>query len=141
MAVLRVGDRIPARRRCVARPQKLGSDERQGPDPINPITGAGSVRYSVTFSETVNASGSAFLIECPAGTSRAFAQSSSPATSFTLNPNLDLPYATTCSVTTSATQITDTDGTADQMAANHTFTFTTAAAPVDGNGAPSVTTR
>ena len=90
---------------------------------------------SITFSESVNATGSAFLIECPTGSSRAFTQSASPATTITLDPTLDLPFNTSCTVTVTATQITDNDTNdpPDQMAANFVFSFTTAAAPVANN--------
>ncbi|HEX3183478.1 MAG TPA: Ig-like domain-containing protein, partial [Pyrinomonadaceae bacterium] len=90
---------------------------------------------SITFSESVNATGSAFSIQCPTGTPIAFTQSASPSTTYTLDPNVNLPFNTVCTVTVSATQITDQDANdpPDQMAANFAFSFTTAAAPVANN--------
>lgn len=82
----------------------------------------------INFSESVNASASAFSIECPAGSPKTFSQTASPASSFTLTPVSALPSGTTCSVKVTATQVTDTDGTADPMAADYSFSFATAAA-------------
>jgi DNA/RNA endonuclease G (NUC1) len=83
----------------------------------------------VNFSESVAASASAFTLEC--GSPQAFAQSSSPATSFTLTPVSSLPFATTCTVTVIAGEITDTDTNdpPDQMASDVTFSFMTANPP------------
>ena len=95
------------------------------------INVAADTNISITFSESVNATASAFSLECPTGTPRAFTQSASPATVFTLNPTLDLPFSTVCTVTVTASQITDQDVSdpPDQMAANFVFSFTVAAAP------------
>jgi endonuclease G len=82
----------------------------------------------ITFGEPVSAAAGAFSLACPAGSARAFTQTASPAATFTLTPEAPLPAGTTCQVTVDALGITDTDGTPDQMAANHSFTFTTAAA-------------
>jgi endonuclease G, mitochondrial len=94
----------------------------------------------ITFSESVNAAAAAFTLQCPAGSPTAFTPSASPDTTFTLTPDSDLPFGTTCSVTVIANQVTDTDtdDPADQMAANFAFSFTTVASPVDA--APTVTT-
>jgi len=85
----------------------------------------------INFSESVTATASAFAIQCPAGSPQTFTQSGSPNNSFTLNPNSDLPYSTTCNVTVTASQITDTDTNdpPEQMASDFTFSFTTADAP------------
>src|SRR5262249_12252229 len=85
----------------------------------------------VTFSESVTASASAFALECPAVSPQQFGQSVSPGTTFTLTPTSSLPYSTTCSVTVTAAQISDTDTVdpPDQMAADYSFTFTTANPP------------
>ena len=101
----------------------------------SPVNGAVNVaansNISITFSESVNATGSAFTIECPTGSPQTFTQSTSPATTFTLDPNADLPASAICTVTVIATQITDADTNdpPDQMAANFVFSFTVAAAP------------
>lgn len=100
--------------------------------PVNgAINVAANTNISITFSESVNATASAFTIECPTGSPQTFTQTASPNTIFTLDPNVDLPFSTVCTVTVSATQITDVDTNdpPDQMAANFVFSFTTAAAP------------
>ena len=63
----------------------------------------------INFSESVTASPGAFSIQCPAGVPQSFAQSAAPATTFTLTPSSPLPYSTTCTVTVTADQISDTD--------------------------------
>lgn len=116
--------------------QSFGAAEA-APSVLNttPTNGAINVaadsNISITFSESVNATASAFTIECPTGTPQAFTQSASPSTTFTLNPNVDLPFSTICTVTVVATQITDLDVSdpPDNMAANFVFSFTVAAAP------------
>ena len=101
----------------------------------SPVDGALNVAANsdviITFSESVNATSSAFSIQCPTGTPISFTQSASPATTYTLNPNADLPASTVCTVTVDATQITDQDvnDPPDQMAANFVFSFTVAAGP------------
>jgi DNA/RNA endonuclease G (NUC1)/methionine-rich copper-binding protein CopC len=83
----------------------------------------------INFSESVTAGASAFTIDC--GALQTFAQSSSPASSFTLNPDAGLPFSTGCTVTVAASQITDTDTNdpPDQMASDFSFSFTTAGEP------------
>ena len=85
----------------------------------------------ITFSESVNATASAFSIQCPLGAPQTFTQSASPASSFTLTPASPLPANTTCSVTVTANQVTDADlsDPPNQMAADVTFSFTTASLP------------
>jgi DNA/RNA endonuclease G (NUC1) len=91
----------------------------------------------VNFSESVTATAGAFSIQCPAGSPQSFAQSGSPNNAFTLTPASALPYSTTCTVTVTAGQITDTDmnDPPDQMASDYIFSFTTAdpAPPVATN--------
>src|SRR6185369_8821 len=85
----------------------------------------------INFSESVTASASAFSVQCPTGSPQSFAQSASPSGTFTLNPDSDLPYSTTCTVTVTASQISDTDANdpPDQMASDYSFTFTTTNPP------------
>ncbi len=91
----------------------------------------------VNFSEPVNATTSSFNLQCPSGpTETPFTLSASPASSFTLDPAIDLPFGTVCTMTVTATQITDIDGAPDNMATDYTFSFTTVAA----DAAPAVTT-
>src|SRR5205085_138114 len=89
----------------------------------------------ITFSESVSATNNAFSIECPTGTTEAFSQTSSPATSFTLTPTTNLPAGTVCTITVHKDEISDTDliDPPDHMAADYTFSFTTKAnaAPTD----------
>lgn len=93
----------------------------------------------INFSESVSASASAFSLECPSGTPRAFTQSASPASSFTLAPSAPLPAGVTCAVKVTANQITDTDTAdpPDTMTADFNFSFATTS-PADV--APFVTT-
>lgn len=100
--------------------------------PLNSATNvAVSSNVDITFSESVSATNSAFSIQCPNGSPQAFSQTSSPSTTFTLNPTADLPYSTICTVTVTANQISDTDvnDPPDQMASDFVFSFTTGAPP------------
>ena len=100
-----------------------------------PANGATNVAVGssvvLTFTESVSAAPAAFSIQCPAGAPQAFAQSGSPSNTFTLTPASPLPYATTCTVTVAAAQISDVDTNdpPDQMDADFTFAFTTANPP------------
>jgi len=101
-----------------------------GTAPVHAATGvAADSNLVVTFSESVNATAGAFSLQCPTGSPRTLTQSASPATSFTLNPDADLPYSTVCTVTVTASQVTDIDLPVQQMASDVTFSFTTAAPP------------
>lgn len=108
------------------------------PAVINTTPSDGAVgvsRYAdilVNFSEQVTASDGAFTLVC--GTSQVITVSTSPATTFTLDPDAAIP-AGPCTVTVVATKVADTDGSdpPDNMAADYTFSFTVAAnqAPTD----------
>ena len=78
----------------------------------------------------------AFSIQCPAGVPQSFGQSATPATTFTLTPSSPLPASTTCTVSVTANQISDTDTNdpPDGLTSNASFSFTTAAAPPPGAG-------
>lgn len=122
------------------------SDTAPSANSFSPANGDTDVAVNSTitvgFSESVSASSSAFTLECPVGTSKAFTQSTSPATSFTLTPSSNLPYSTTCKVTIVANEISDTDTVdpPDHPTANASFSFTTAANPdTDGDGVPNAT--
>jgi large repetitive protein len=114
--------------------------------PVNGATGVTtSTAITVTFSESVSATASAFSIQCPVGTPITFTQSASPATTFTLTPTSPLPSGVTCTVNVDKDEISDTDSfdPPDNMAADYTFSFSTDAAPevtttLPTNGAPSV---
>ena len=92
---------------------------------------------AITFSESVTATASAFSIQCPLGVPQSFSQSASPASSFTLTPASPLPANTTCTVTVTASEVTDADlsDPPNQMTGDVTFSFTTAspAPPVATN--------
>ena len=100
-----------------------------------PATGALNVavdtNITINFSESVNATSSAFVVECPTGTPITFTQSASPSSSFTLNPDVNLPFSTNCVVTVVGNQISDVDANdpPDNMLANFVFSFTTADPP------------
>src|SRR6185436_11172890 len=95
---------------------------------------AANANVTVNFSKPVNVTGSAFTLECPAGSPVPFTLNPAApggVASFTLDPTADLPSGVTCTVTVVATQVTDVDANdpPDQMAANHVSSFTTDAAP------------
>ena len=83
---------------------------------------------TVTFSEPVTAGAGAFVLECPASTPIALTNfTSSPATTFTLDPAIDLPLNTLCRLRVIASAISDADSTdpPDTPAADVTVGFTT----------------
>ncbi len=101
--------------------------------PANGATGVtvGS-NLTVTFSEPVNVTAGTFVLECPGGTPIAVTNTTgAQATTFTLDPNVNLPYSTTCTATVVASTVTDVDSNdpPDNMAANFVFSFTTEACP------------
>jgi endonuclease G, mitochondrial len=99
----------------------------------SPPNGASNVPVTtnivLTFSESVTASEHAFALDC--GGPRTFTQTSSPSTTFTINPDGELPYATGCNVTVDPNEISDTDDNdpPDQMGIGVAFSFTTEDAP------------
>ncbi len=85
----------------------------------------------LNFSENVDLTASAISLECPAGTAKTFTGlPASDVNTVTLTPSAALPNSTACTVTVDKTQVTDKDGTADNMANNYTFTFNTIVIPV-----------
>ena len=94
-----------------------------------------STNISITFSESVNATTSSFTVECPPGTPVGFSLSSSPATTFTLDPTSNLPAGAVCNVRVVANQISDEDANdpPDQMAADHLFSFSVESPPITSN--------
>jgi DNA/RNA endonuclease G (NUC1) len=82
----------------------------------------------INFNESVDATASAFAIQCPVGSPQLFSSSASSGSTFTLTPVSPLPYSTTCTVTVAAGQIADSDSDdpPDQMESDFAFTFTTA---------------
>ena len=95
--------------------------------PANLATGVPvDTNIVISFSESVAASASAFTIQC-GGSPQTFDQSASPSVSFTLNPTSDLPSNTTCTVTVTANEISDTDANdpPDSMTSDVAFSFAT----------------
>jgi methionine-rich copper-binding protein CopC len=91
---------------------------------------ASDANIAITFSESVSAGGGSFTLVC-GGNSQSFAVAGSPGTILTLDPTSSLPEGTSCTVTVLANGISDTDALdpPDNMAANHSFSFTVDAAP------------
>ncbi|MDX6270432.1 MAG: uncharacterized protein QOD28_1655, partial [Acidobacteriota bacterium] len=82
-----------------------------------------SANISVTFSEPVTATANSFQISCATSGTHAFALSGGT-TTYTLDPTTDFTQGEVCTVTVVAAQVTDQDGTPNQMAANYVFDFT-----------------
>jgi len=97
--------------------------------------GAGStnvwtgVNVVVTFSEAVTAPMSAFGLTC-ASAAQPFVLSGGPSR-YTLNPTAELPGSVLCTVTVTASQIVDLDGTPSSMQANFSSSFTTGQTTAD----------
>ncbi|MEH6873643.1 MAG: Ig-like domain-containing protein [Candidatus Competibacter sp.] len=101
--------------------------EVQNINPANNATGVPiNANVLITFSETVNAPAAAFAISCATSGNHPFALGGGPA-SFTLDPATDFANGEVCTVTVTATQITDQDSNdpPDNMTADFTATFTT----------------
>ena len=98
--------------------------------PAAGATGASSTNnLVVTFNEPVAAAAGAFTLACPTGTPIALTVvTASPASQFTLDPNVPLPPLTACTLTVLASAITDVDTTdpPDVMTADAVVSFTTA---------------
>jgi endonuclease I/methionine-rich copper-binding protein CopC len=95
--------------------------------PANGASGVGiASNVTINFSEPVSATGAWYSISCPTSGTHAATQTGGPQ-SYVLDPTTDFAFSETCTVTIVATQVTDLDGTADPMAANYAFTFTTGA--------------
>ncbi len=122
---------------------------RNSASPLNPCGGGGDVAPSVSsttpasgatnvaidanidvaFSEAVNASASSFDITCTTSGAHTVVVSGGP-TTFTLDPEADFANSESCTVTVLAAQVTDQDGTPDNMAADYAFNFDTASGSV-----------
>ena len=86
---------------------------------------AANANISVTFSEAVTATTSSFQISCATSGAHPFALTGGP-TTYTLDPTTDFTAGEVCTVTVVAAQVTDQDGTPDQMAQDFVFDFTIA---------------
>jgi len=104
----------------------------------SPLDGTNNVATSsnivINFNEpvdVVNLPTPAFTVECPVGNPIAFttipALSTTNQTAITIDPSVNLPATTTCTVTVEADNVTDTDTDEppNNMAADYIFTFNT----------------
>ena len=101
----------------------------QSTSPLDGATGvAGDTDITVTFNEAVTVATGGFGVSCGIVGSQPVTVSGGP-TTFTLSPLSPLPAASTCTVTVTATAVSDNDtiDPPDQMAADHIFSFMTAA--------------
>ena len=100
-----------------------------------PANGAGGVvvgsNISVTFSEPVTVSATAFDVTCTMTGNHAVVTSGGP-TTFTVDPSVDFAFGESCTYTVDGSQVSDQDTTdpPDTMAANFAATFTTETAPI-----------
>ena len=96
----------------------------------SPADGATNVpvnsNLAVTFSESVNVSGSWFSIVCASSGSHTAVASGGP-TVFTLDPDSDFAAGESCTVTVFGSQVSDqdSDDPPDTMSANYGFSFAT----------------
>jgi hypothetical protein len=114
-------------------------DEAPSVAATKPSDGDGDVQpnanLEVTFSEPVAVAGSWFTITCDTSGPQAASVSGGP-TTFVLDPTVDLVANESCMATIVAEDVTDLDSAdpPDAMAADFSFTFTTA----DRNAPPTV---
>jgi predicted extracellular nuclease len=94
----------------------------------SPVTGdtgvAVDANININFSEDVTVAGSWFDITCATSGAHTAAVSGGPQ-NYVLNPDTDFAPLEVCTVTVVAAQVTDQDGTPDNMAADYAFDFTT----------------
>jgi uncharacterized repeat protein (TIGR01451 family) len=88
---------------------------------------------TLTFSEMVMAGAGWFDITCStSGNHAGTVTNPLPSVTYTIDPTVNFAYSETCTVTVFAAQVSDIDLPADTLAADYTFSFTTAAAPQPG---------
>ncbi len=88
---------------------------------------------TVTFSEPVNVTATAFTLECPVGTPITLNNTTtSPATTFTLHPTPQMPLSTACKFVIHGAGVTDSDTVdpPDAMTSDVTVNFTTGGCPL-----------
>ena len=91
-----------------------------------------SADITINFDEAIDATINAVSITCDAA-SQTFTGLPFSGTSLVLSPDVDLPFDASCSVDVLAAEVTDQDGTADNMAMDYSFGFTVESAPVMAN--------
>jgi predicted extracellular nuclease len=82
----------------------------------------------INFSEAVTVTGDWFNISCANSGTHTATVSGGPQ-NYTLDPDVDFALSELCSVTIFAANVADQDGTPNNMAADYSFSFTTAAQP------------
>jgi uncharacterized protein len=98
-------------------------------NPANNETNVPNVNHiDINFSEAVTVTGNWFNISCANSGTHTATVSGGPQ-NYTLNPDVDFALSESCSVTIFAANVVDQDGTPDNMAADYSFSFTTAAQP------------
>lgn len=103
--------------------------------PANNATGVAiDAMLAITFSEPVTLTATPAALTCTTSGSHSITVSGS-GSSYTFDPAPDFVYAETCTVTITATQVTDLDGTPDPMAQDYVFSFQTS----PGDVPPTVT--
>lgn len=106
-------------------------------NPVDNATGIStSGNIDINFSEDVTASGSWFSISCSSSGAHTATVTGGPQ-AFTLDPDSDFTFSEVCTVTIVAANVADQDGTADNMAADYVFDFTTSAQPFGVCGDPA----
>lgn len=97
----------------------------------SPANAAGDVatnaNITINFSEAVNVGSAWYSLSCT-GSGVKTALVSGGATSYTLDPTSDFTAGESCTLTVSAADVTDQDGTPNAMASNFSATFSVAAA-------------
>ncbi len=83
---------------------------------------AAASNIEITFSEDVAVNGPWFTISCTNSGSHSAAVSGG-ATTFTLDPDSDFAAGDSCTVTVTAANVVDQDGTADALTADYSFSF------------------
>ncbi len=84
---------------------------------------------TINFNEAIDATVNAVTVTCDAA-SQTFTGLPFSGTSLVLTPDADLPFGASCVVDVLAAEVTDQDGTADNMAVDYSFGFTTESAVV-----------
>lgn len=106
-------------------------------NPADNATGIStSGNIDITFSEDVTASGSWFSVSCSSSGAHTATVTGGPQ-AFNLDPDSDFTFSEVCTVTVVAANVADQDGTADNMAADYVFDFTTSAQPFGVCGDPA----
>ena len=107
--------------------------------PANAATNVAlNASITIDFSEAVTVSSSAADVICTNSGSHSVTISGS-GSSYSIDPNPDFEYGETCTVTITADQVTDLDGSPDPMAQDYSFSFDTAPGdvpPTVANTAP-----